>query len=93
MNEPALDLGVVAAIASSFRNIAIDPYTVVFGEVGLTGEVRGVNMAEKRVIEAAKLGFKRCILPKANLKGLKKMDSMKVYGVSNISEVLEIIIS
>ena len=91
MNEPALDLGVVAAIASSFRNIAIDPHTVVFGEVGLTGEIRGVNMAEKRVIEAAKLGFKTCILPKANLKGLKEISTMKIYGVSNISEVLELI--
>ena len=91
MNEPALDLGVVAAIASSFRNIAIDPHTVVFGEVGLTGEIRGVNMAEKRVIEAAKLGFKTCILPKANLKGLKETATMKVHGVSNISEVLDII--
>lgn len=93
MNEPALDLGVIAAIASSFRDKSIDPYTIVFGEVGLTGEVRGVNMAERRVIEAAKLGFKRCILPKANLKGLKKIDGMKVQGVSNISEVLEIIMS
>lgn len=93
MNEPALDLGVVAAIASSFRDIPIDPYTIVFGEVGLTGEVRGVNMAEKRVIEAAKLGFKTCILPKANLKGLKDIPGMKIYGVSNVSEVLEIIIN
>ena len=92
MNEPALDLGVIAAIASSFRNIPIDPYTVVFGEVGLTGEVRGVNMAEKRVIEAAKLGFKTCILPKANLKGLKQTGTMKIYGISNISEILDILI-
>lgn len=93
MNEPALDLGVVAAIASSFRNIAIDPYTVVFGEVGLTGEVRGVNMAEKRVIEAAKLGFKTCILPKANLKGLKEIKGIKIYGVSSIQEVLQLLVN
>lgn len=93
MNEPALDLGVIAAIASSFRDKTIDPYTIVFGEVGLTGEVRGVNMAEKRVIEAAKLGFKKCILPKANLKGLKDIAGIKLCGVSNISEVLEIIMS
>lgn len=91
MNEPALDLAVIVAIASSFRNKSIDPYTIVFGEVGLTGEVRGVNMAEKRVLEAAKLGFKKCILPKANLKGLEDIADMKLYGVSNISEVLEII--
>ncbi len=93
MNEPALDLGVIVAIASSFRDRTIDPYTIVFGEVGLTGEIRGVNMAEKRVIEAAKLGFKKCILPKANLKGLKEIAGIKLYGVSNISEVLELIIS
>lgn len=93
MNEPALDLGVIVAIASSFRDRTIDPHTIVFGEVGLTGEVRGVNMAEKRVLEAAKLGFKKCILPKANLKGLKDIPGMKLMGVSNISEVLEIIIS
>ena len=92
MNEPALDLGVIASIASSFRDRTIDPYTIVFGEVGLTGEVRGVNMAEKRVIEAAKLGFKKCIMPKANLKGLKDVPGIKLYGVSNISEVLELII-
>ncbi len=92
MNEPALDLGVIVAIASSFRDRTIDPYTIVFGEVGLTGEVRGVNMAEKRVLEAAKLGFKKCILPKANLKGLKDIPGMQLNGVSNISEVLELII-
>ena len=93
MNEPALDLGVIAAIASSFRDKPIDPYTIAFGEVGLTGEVRGVNMAEKRVLEAAKLGFKKCILPKANIKGLKDIQGIKLYGVSNISEVLEIIMN
>lgn len=93
MNEPALDLAVIAAIASSFRDKPIDPYTIVFGEVGLTGEVRAVNMAEKRVLEAAKLGFKRCILPKANLKGLKPVKGIKTQGVSNISEVLESIMN
>ena len=92
MNEPALDLGVIVAIASSFRDRPIDPYTIVFGEVGLTGEVRGVNMAEKRVLEAAKLGFKKCILPKANIKGLKDIPGIKLFGVNNISEVLEMII-
>lgn len=88
INEPALDLGIVAAIASSFRNIAIDPYTIAFGEVGLTGEVRAVSMAEKRVIEAAKLGFKTCILPKANLGKMPKVNGIKVIGVSNVSETL-----
>lgn len=88
MNEPALDLSIVAAIASSFRNIAIDPYAIVFGEVGLTGEVRAVSMAEKRVIEAAKLGFKTCIMPKANLDKMPKVSGIKIIGVNNVSEAL-----
>lgn len=88
VNEPALDLGMVAAIASSFRNIAIDSHTIVFGEVGLTGEVRAVSMAEKRVIEAAKLGFKTCVMPKANLDKMPKVNGIKVIGVSNVSEAL-----
>ena len=92
VNEPALDLGMVAAIASSFRNIAIDPHTIVFGEVGLTGEVRAVSMAEKRVIEAAKLGFKVCIMPKANLDKMPKVNGIKVIGVSNVSEALGVLL-
>lgn len=90
--EPALDLAITAAIASSFRNQAIDPYTVVFGEVGLTGEIRAVTMAEKRVLEAAKMGFKSCILPEANAKGMKKKDGLRIFGVSSIADALEIII-
>lgn len=88
INEPALDLGIVIAIASSFRNTSIDPYIVVFGEVGLTGEVRAVPMAEKRVIEAAKLGFKRCIMPKANLDKMPSVKGIQVIGVSNVGEAL-----
>ncbi|HHY65531.1 MAG TPA: DNA repair protein RadA, partial [Clostridiaceae bacterium] len=60
---PAADLGVVAAIASSFRNRAIDPSTVFIGEVGLTGEVRAVNQVEKRISECLRLGFRRVIIP------------------------------
>ena len=63
MNEPAIDLGIVLAIASSFRNRPIDEKTIVFGEVGLSGEVRAVSMPEQRVAEAKKLGFETCILP------------------------------
>ncbi|MDF2595807.1 MAG: radA [Clostridia bacterium] len=88
VNEPALDLGIIAAIASSFRNIAINPQTIVFGEVGLTGEIRAVSMAEKRVIESAKLGFKTCIMPKANLDKMPKVNGIKIVGVSNVSEAL-----
>ncbi len=88
--EPSLDLAIITAIASSFKNKIIDPYTVVFGEVGLAGEIRAVNMAEKRVIEAVKMGFKTCIIPQVNFKSLKKMNDVKIYGVSNVSELIQI---
>lgn len=91
INEPSLDIAAALAIASSFRNTPIDPHTVVFGEVGLTGEIRGVAMAEKRVVEAAKLGFKTCIMPKANVEKLPFIKGIKVIGVSHIGEALEVI--
>lgn len=91
INEPSLDLAAALAIASSFRNTSIDPHTVIFGEIGLTGEVRGVPMAEKRVIEAAKLGFKICIMPKANVEKLPSIKGIKIIGVSNIGEALDAI--
>lgn len=88
--EPALDLAVVTAILSSFKNIALDNKTVVFGEVGLTGEVRAVNMAEQRVAEASKLGFECCILPQANKEHIKK-SNIKLIGVSNIQEIVALL--
>lgn len=95
INEPALDLGIVAAILSSYRNQAFDSKTVCFGEVGLVGEVRAVNLPGQRVMEAAKLGFGRCILPKANVQKLGLEDSslngMQVTGVGSIYELLEVI--
>lgn len=91
--EPSLDLAVVAAIASSYKNIPVDPYITVFGEAGLAGEARAVAMAEKRVSEAAKLGFKECIIPQANLKGLKIPKGLRVMGVSNINEMLGILLN
>ncbi|KAE9635377.1 DNA repair protein RadA [Defluviitalea raffinosedens] len=92
VTEPALDLGIIAAIASSFKDQVIDPHMAVFGEVGLTGEVRGISMAEKRIMECAKMGFKACVIPKANLKGLKPVDGIKIYGVENVNEALQIIL-
>ena len=92
INEPALDLGMIVSIASSYKNVSIDPYTLVFGEVGLTGEIRAVSMAEKRAIEAAKLGFKKCILPKANLDKMSPVKGIELIGVSNVSEVLNIVL-
>ena len=91
INEPSLDLAAALAIASSFRNTPLDAQTVVFGEVGLTGEIRGVAMAEKRVVEAAKLGFKTCIMPKANVNKLPAIKGIKIIGVSHIGEALEVI--
>ena len=67
MNEPAIDLGIVLAIASSKKDIIVREDTICFGEVGLSGEVRGVTMSEQRVAEAKKLGFKKCIVPKCVL--------------------------
>ena len=73
MNEPAIDLGIVMALVSSYRNRPIDEKTIVFGEVGLSGEVRAVNMPEQRVAEAKKLGFETCILPEVSLKMVKEI--------------------
>ena len=92
MNEPAIDLGIVLAIISSKLDKPIDDKTICFGEVGLSGEVRGVNMAEQRVLEAKKLGFERCILPQVCKNGFSnKIDGIELIGVNNISEVLAII--
>ena len=88
LNEPAVDLGIITVLSSSFREIPIDPYTVVFGEVGLSGEVRGVTSAEIRVKEAAKLGFKRCIIPERNASQIN-MESIEIIGVSTVREAIE----
>lgn len=90
ITEPALDLAVTTAILSSFRNLALDNKTALFGEVGLTGEIRAVNMAEQRVSEAAKMGFEVCILPLANKERIKTA-GIKLIGVKNIQEVIAIL--
>lgn len=91
--ETSLDSAVITSIASSYRNKPVDPYTMIFGEVGLTGEIRAVPMAEKRVVEASKLGFKQCVVPEANIKSLKNIGDIKVYGARNITELLTLIVS
>ncbi len=90
INEPALDLGIVMAIVSSYKNRSIDDKTIIFGEVGLSGEVRAVNMSEQRIQEAKKLGFETCILPKVSLKGLK-IEGIRLIGVSNVKEAIDFI--
>ncbi len=88
MNEPAIDLGIVMALASSFREKAINEKIICFGEVGLSGEVRAVNMAQQRVTEAKKLGFDTCILPKVSIPGLTDTKGIKIVGVENIREAI-----
>ena len=87
MNEPAIDLGIVMAIMSSYRNRPIDEKTIVFGEVGLSGEVRAVSMPEQRVNEAKKLGFETCILPEVSLKMVKGISGVRLVGVKTINDV------
>ncbi|MGN0242430.1 MAG: DNA repair protein RadA [Lachnospiraceae bacterium] len=88
LGEPAIDLGIVLAIASSFRNRPVNPQTVIFGEVGLTGEVRGVSMAEQRIREAEKMGFTSCIMPQSNVDALQYEPKMKLFGVSTVLDAL-----
>lgn len=93
IHEPALDLGIILALLTSYRNQSLDDETICFGEVGLAGEVRAVNMAEQRVLEAAKLGFKRCILPKVNCRQLaltkEQTRGLELVGIESIHELLE----
>ena len=89
IDEPAADLGVVASIASSFKNLAIDAHTAVFGEVGLTGEVRGAMQAQVRAREAQTLGFKKIIMPASNTTGLERLLGLRVVGVRSVEEALD----
>ncbi len=87
LNEPALDLGIIMALISSYRDLPIDENMVAFGEVGLSGEVRAVNMARRRVSEAKKLGFKVCVLPKVSADSMKDIKGIKLIGISNIRQI------
>ena len=91
MNEPAIDLGIVMAIVSSYKNRPIDEKMIVFGEVGLSGEVRAVNMPEQRVAEAKKLGFETCVVPEVSLDMVKGIRGIKVIGVKSISDAMNLI--
>ena len=89
INEPSIDLGIIAATASSFKNVPIPKDLVIMGEVGLTGEVRRINMIEKRLKESEKLGFKTCIIPESNKKVLKENYKLDIIGVKNIKEAMK----
>ena len=89
ITEPAMDLALVTALIGSYRNRVISSDTIVFGEVGLSGEVRAVSQAEQRVLEAKKLGFNRCILPSVCVKSLKDISGIEIIGVNNIREACD----
>ena len=89
VEEPAADVGVIAAIASNFRDQLIDPEIVVFGEVGLGGEVRGVSQPEVRAKEAARLGFKRCLLPKQNQEKMRGVKGIELIGIRTVQEAMK----
>ncbi|MDE7272565.1 MAG: DNA repair protein RadA [Lachnospiraceae bacterium] len=91
ISEPAIDLGLIMAIVSSFKNRAVDEKTIVFGEVGLSGEVRAVSMAQQRVQEAKKLGYDTVIMPRVNLEGMDKIEGIRIIGVGGIGEAIDII--
>lgn len=92
MNEPAVDLGIVLAMISSYKDKAIKEEVICFGEVGLSGEVRAVSMAKQRVAEAKKLGFHTCILPKVSLRELEGVEGIRLIGVENVQEAMRVIL-
>jgi DNA repair protein RadA/Sms len=91
VEEPAVDLAIIAAVVSSYEEKALDPKTVFFGEVGLAGEIRGIAQAEARVKEASKLGFTRCVLPNSNVRQLNHLGSPEITGVSSLRDLWQIL--
>lgn len=92
LSEPAADLGVVMAIASSFKNKPVAEDTIIFGEVGLSGEIRAVTMPEQRVAEARKLGFKTCIIPEVSLRSVGKVPGIEVIGVKSVNQAINYLV-
>jgi DNA repair protein RadA/Sms len=89
IDEPAVDMGIVSAVASSFLDRPIQKETIIFGEVGLTGEVRAVSHVETRVAEAKKMGFTRCLVPHSNLKRMTEIKGIELIGIKTVSEAME----
>jgi DNA repair protein RadA/Sms len=89
--EPAVDMAIVSAIASSFLDKPIAPATVVLGEVGLTGEVRAIGQIDTRVAEVKKMGFKRCLVPVGNMKRIRNLDGIQITGIKTVSEAVEML--
>ena len=89
MTEPAIDLGLILALVSSYKDIAIDEKTIAFGEVGLSGEIRSVNMAQQRVQEAKKLGFETVLMPRVSMKALQKVDGIHIVGLETVRDAVQ----
>jgi DNA repair protein RadA/Sms len=89
LNEPAADMGIVATIVSSFKNVPIDPSVAVFGEIGLAGEVRATSQASLRIKEASAMGMKKCILPASNLEGLESSENIELIGVKSVVDLID----
>ncbi|MBQ9765686.1 MAG: DNA repair protein RadA [Lachnospiraceae bacterium] len=92
MNEPAMDLGIVMAIISSYKDMALPEKAIVFGEIGLTGEVRGIPKVQQRIAEAERLGYKLCIVPRVNISTLSDKTKIKVIGVTNVKEAVDVLL-
>jgi len=91
--EPAVDLGIIATVASSFKDIPIDPKAFVFGEVGLSGEIRAVTQAEVRIKEASKIGFKKAVMPQGNAVKIKNNLGLEIIGVKDVEDTLEAVLA
>ncbi len=91
IQEPAIDLGIVMALVSSFKNKAVDEKMIALGEVGLSGEVRGVSMIQPRVQEAGKLGFTTCVIPKVSMDAVKDIPGMKIIGVNSVADAIALL--
>ncbi len=91
IDEPAADLGIVVSVASSYMDKPVDPKTVLFGEVGLGGEIRGVSQGDVRIKESAKLGFTKCILPLSNKKNSQNKENVELVGVNSVEEALDVV--
>ena len=89
MTEPAIDLGLILSLVSSYKDIAIDEKTIAFGEVGLSGEIRSVNMAQQRVQEAKKLGFETVLMPKVSMKALQKVEGIRIIGLETVRDAMQ----
>ena len=89
MTEPAIDLGLILALVSSYKDIAIDEKTIAFGEVGLSGEIRSVNMAQQREQEAKKLGVETVLMPKVSMKALQKVEGIRIIGLETVRDAMQ----